>query len=184
MKPVIAVRTTICYECRDPIFPGARRLSDVFRVRAGGEKSILVRRHFHYDRPDEPGISCFNTWSEKQFDGMIQNTTSNNPSGRPPLGLTINEMTERTKLLRKVHNQIDYYITKGHLDLSTPKYITEIRPADVKKAKKFIENIQQALARINQLGGIPPKYEGYWTRMQAESEEKGGKPEYSNVNLD
>jgi len=115
---------------------------------------------------------------------MTQNTTSNNPSGRPPLGLTINEMTERTKLLRKVHNQIDYYITKGHLDLSTPKYITEIRPADVKKAKKFIENIQQALARINQLGGIPPKYEGYWTRMQAESEEKGGKPEYSNVNLD
>jgi hypothetical protein len=168
MKPVIAVRTTICYECRDPIEPGSRRLSDVFRVRPRGRKSILVRRHFHYDRPGELGTSCFNTWSEKQFDGLERNEISNNPNGRPPLGLSKEDMTERTKLLRKVHNQIDYYIIKGHLDLSSPKYITDISVTDVRKAEKFVNNIKNALTRLSELGGVPPKYQGYWSSIEKE----------------
>ena len=161
MRPVIAQKRTKCYYCKEIILPGARRLDDVLRVKAKapeGKTPRVITRHFCYRRDEDATQSCFDIWSEEIFEKLPTEVRTNNPKGRPKLDLTDFQRLERAKLLRRLSNQIHYYIHEGHLDLTTPKLPTEISVADVKKAERFHGNVKGILEKLKDLGGIPDRF--------------------------
>jgi hypothetical protein len=161
MKPVIAQRTTECYYCKLPIKPGEKRLTDVLpRSGRGQEKKFYITRHFHFKQENQDK-SCLELWAEDIFETLPTRFRSNNPRGRPSLGLSEEATRKRNSLLKRIQNQIRYYIIQGNLDLTEPKYITEISSQDVKRAERFRDNLVSAIKLLEDVGGVPEKYKKY-----------------------
>ena len=159
MKPVIAQRRTTCHYCKETIMPGDRRLTDVVG-RKIGEKIQYTTRHFHFYVEDQPK-SCLELWAESIFDTLPTRFKSNNPRGRPSLGLTKEQTVKRGKILKSIQNQIRYYIVQGNLNLTQARYLTEISVQDVRRAQRFRDNLTRLVEELESVGGVPKKYRKY-----------------------
>lgn len=153
MKPVIAQRVTTCHHCKEPIVAGSQRLTDVIPKFVHGEKRYFTR-HFHFSND---GQNCMILWATEVFETLPVRIRTNNPKGRPSLGLSSDKKTIRDRLLKKIHNQIRYYILNGKLNLE-PQFITEFTEQDLRRAKRFRNNIQESIDALKDVGGVPAQY--------------------------
>lgn len=158
MRPVIAQKRTRCYWCKENIPAGSKRLTDTITKKHKGEKRYFTR-HFHFQKEDQEG-SCLELWAVKVFERLPIGVRTNNPRGRPQLDLSTEERTRRTKLLKSLRNQFRYYVSQGNMDLM-PKYPNEMDVADVRKAKKFHNNLGRIFDELREVGGIPDRYKDY-----------------------
>lgn len=166
MRPVIARRITTCYYCKDSIVKGSERLTDYIRVKNNQSESgwSIIRRHFHFrkDGEENGNRSCHDRWVVEIFSRMPPYVPrSNNPKGRPSLDLTNQQKLTRRFLLKRLAAQVRYYIQEGNLDLSKPQYLIEVTLKSVRKATRFRDNLNDILKGLEQVGGIPKRYEGY-----------------------
>jgi hypothetical protein len=163
MKPVIARKTTTCHYCKEHIEPGSQRFTDVFPAKnspgSNGTKQYITR-HFHHLKSGQEK-SCLELWALEIFAELPTRFKSNNPRGRPSLGLSPENTEKRSKLLKKLQNQIRYYITQGNLDLTKPQFIIDVTPQDIRRVARFKKNIEETLEALKTVGGIPDKYVRY-----------------------
>ena len=164
MIPVIAQRTTTCYYCKELIKPGEQRLTDTIKTKGKTENNnipYIIRRHFHWEREDQDR-SCFELYAGKRFEDIPEEdrkVRTNNPNGRPKeLDLTSEQFKIRKNLLKRIRQQYQYYITDGRLDISSPKLLMEINEDDVRKAKKFTNNLKSLVQQLENVGGAPKVY--------------------------
>jgi hypothetical protein len=159
MRPVIAQKTTTCIYCKEPITPGSERLTDVIRIKPTGaenSKFRYTRRHYHYRSPNT-GQSCFDTFAKEQFEKLDHTVKAHNPKGRPPLDMSEEDKRTRLKLLRKLHNQINYYISRNNLDYTKQFTLQNIDSRLVKRAERFHDNLREIYAQLELVGGVPNK---------------------------
>ena len=163
VKPVIAQRTTKCYFCKDDIVPGSERLTDAGQLKlkktTGEDYVHYYRRHFHFRNKDKQ--SCYDLYAEERFASLPHVVVGNNKSGRPKLPLSVEEMKLRTRLLKRLSSQIDYYIIKGHLDLHNEMSLGEITVKKARQAERFSRNLAKIIEGLKDVGGVPSKYRGY-----------------------
>ncbi len=163
MQPVIAKKTTTCHYCKETIIPGSERLSDTTYIRYEAEgvtKYRYNRRHFHFRITPESTTSCYDDYAQEVFKKLPTERVSNNPRGRPAMDISPIDMKRRRSLLRRLYNQLEYYIGKERITTG-PVLLTEVSRIDVKRAEKFRDNLAYILLELGKVGGVPDKFKHY-----------------------
>ena len=145
MNPSWAHKTTTCKGCGESIFPGQRRLNWKFRKK---EYTYIFRYHF------DCGVAKMNSWYE---DNPYQKPKAGRKSGSK-LGLTVNETSERNKVLSKIRSHIVHYTERNPIMKHVEGYGSFIDPIRV---KRFVAKYKELCAQLENLGGVPEKYKDY-----------------------
>ena len=140
-------RLVECMICEGPITKGTPRVTLIWYNRHEGQLYRKIK-YIHAD----PSEGCMTNYLQWRIDHLPElEQKSNNPAGRPVnMDLTPEQREERTKVMRAISGQINYYITSGKLPDNPERY-----------SRKFNENMQGYVLRLVELGGVPSRYSGY-----------------------
>lgn len=149
MRAVIAERPTTCQICRDAIPAGERRLDDVIKLKPKSAESnpTYLRMHYH--------VGCYKAkLDDPEFYRPPQRRSG---GGYPPLDISADDKKKRRGILTRMAELFRYYMPR--LNLQTPP--NELDWDDIQKFGNFITRFRQLTATLQELGGVPPKYQRY-----------------------